>query len=239
MISSSFTLLTSTTTDLNKKLSIVEGEIVKSSVAYMSKGTYETITVNGPEELNVFLDNLKSNQAVSIGVCNKGASGKIKSKKSKQKGAVCRTKDNFDPSNCFIFDLDDSDLGIDQVIPTLCEIDPNLKNADILVRVSSSYGVHKTGEQPNLDSCGYHVWVLGVKEPKDIARYGKDFAKRCWLKGFGKIIISASGAMLERQLIDAAVFSPERLVFEAKPTLGDGLEQLERLYIIQRGNCYV
>jgi len=136
-----------------------------------------------------------------------------------------------------MFDIDGWSIDIDQVIPALCEIDPNLKNASILVRVSSSYGVHKTGEQPNIDSCSYHVWVLGIKDPKDIARYGEDFAKRCWLEGQGYIKVSKTGSMLVRQLIDASVFSPERLVFEASPTLGDGIEQLERPYRIQLGDC--
>ena len=208
-------------------------------MATMSKGTYATQTVNGPEELNEFLNNLKSNQAVSIGICNKGPSGKIKSKKSQQKGAITRTKDNFEYSNCFIFDIDDSTLTIDEVIPTLCQIDPNLINADILVRASSSYGVYKEGDKPNVEMCGYHVWILGVKDPSDIARYGQAFAKLCWLKGNGHIIISNSGSMLVRQLIDASVFSPERLVFEASPTLAPGIKQLERPCRIQRGASHV
>ena len=238
-LESSLTVHTSSTTDLNKEISIVKNEVIKSSVAWMSKGTYETIIVSGPEELNDVLNNLKSNQAVSIGICNKGQSGKIKSKKSKKRVGISRSKDNFDFSNCFVFDIDGTNLAIEQVLLTLYTIDPNLKKADILVRVSSSYGIHKIGEKPKINGCGYHVWVFGVFNPSDIKRYGKDFAKLCWLAGNGFIKISKSGSMLVRQLIDVSVFSPERLVFEASPTLGEGLEQLERPYIIQYGDSNV
>jgi len=236
MTSITLTLFDAVRTNLNKSYNLDKNDaIVSSSFATMSKGTYKTITLTGPVELNNVLNNLLDTQAVAIGVCNNGNSGKIKSNKSKQKDAINRSKDNFGFSNGFMFDIDESSLAINEVIPALCVIDPNLKNASILVRVSSSYGIHKTGEQPKVDSCGYHVWVLGVKDPTDIERYGKDFAKRCWLAGKGFIKISKCGSLLVRQLIDVSVFSPERLVFEATPTLGVGIEQTERPYRIQYG----
>jgi len=78
----------------------------------------------------------------------------------------------------------------------------------------------------NSKKTSYHVWVGGIEDGNDIHRYGKTFAKRCWLANLGTYIkVSKSGSMLERQLIDDAVFSPERLVFEAKPTLAEGLSQ--------------
>ena len=79
---------------------------------------------------------------------------------------------------------------------------------------------------PKSNKRGYHVYVGGIEDGSDINRYGKAFAKWCWFYGLGTYIkVSKSGSMLERQLIDDAVFSPERLVFEAKPTLAEGLSQ--------------
>ncbi len=46
-----------------------------------------------------------------------------------------------------------------------------------------------------------------------------------WLAGHGRIELSKSGAMLKRCVIDVSVLAPERLVFEAAPELGEGLEQ--------------
>ena len=83
----------------------------------------------------------------------------------------------------------------------------------------------------------YHVWVGNIENGDDIHRYGKTFAKRCWLAGLGtEIKVSKSGSMLERQLIDDSVFSPERLVFEAKPTLSESLEQQKIPSIIQEAS---
>lgn len=74
-----------------------------------------------------------------------------------------------------------------------------------------------------------------MKDGSDIKRYSDLLAKRCWLTGCGYIKVSKSGVLLVRQLIDAAVYSPERMIFEAKPTIGKGLVQDERASFIQYG----
>jgi len=59
----------------------------------------------------------------------------------------------------------------------------------------------------------------------DIPRYGKLLFDRLWLAGYGFIALSSNGAMLDRTIIDAAVFSPERLDFVGKPVISSaGLE---------------
>ena len=46
-----------------------------------------------------------------------------------------------------------------------------------------------------------------------------------WLAGLGWYVVGAAGQMLERSLIDTAVGSPERLIFEGPVILQDGLRQ--------------
>ena len=41
--------------------------------------------------------------------------------------------------------------------------------------------------------------------------------------------------MLRRQVFDDAVFSPERLVFEAKPTLAEGITRMPTNNYISKG----
>jgi len=89
---------------------------------------------------------------------------------------------------------------------------------------------------PKSNKRGYHVYVGGIEDGSDINRYGKAFAKWCWFYGLGHIQVSKSGSMLERQLIDDAVFSPERLIFEAKPTLGEGLAKTVVPSIVQEAS---
>lgn len=223
-------------TNLNKSFSLVDGEIVKQAAARMWKGKYSTHEFDNPQALLGGIKNLNRTQAPAIGICNEGSSGAIKAKDSKTQGAISRTKDNFGFSNCFVIDIDGNKLSQGEVKAKLVDVDPNLETAPLLIIASSSHGVHKVGEQPAEGTSGFHGWVGGVKDPKDIPRYGETFAKRCWLKGHGKIFLSASGAMHVRQLIDSAVFSPERLVFEAPPSIGKGLEQDERPFMIQDGS---
>ena len=49
--------------------------------------------------------------------------------------------------------------------------------------------------------------------------------ERCWLAGYGWYLISASGQMLERSIVDVTVSQPERLFYEGQPMLGRGLTQ--------------
>lgn len=49
--------------------------------------------------------------------------------------------------------------------------------------------------------------------------------ERLWLAGFGRYEVSKSGSLLQRSLIDASVFQPERLDFCGGASCGKGLEQ--------------
>jgi len=69
MDEATLTIFTSHGVNLHKSFKRNNGEIEKSAIAYMSKGTYSTVTCLGPEKLNDVLNNLKQNQAVAIGKC--------------------------------------------------------------------------------------------------------------------------------------------------------------------------
>jgi hypothetical protein len=84
----------------------------------------------------------------------------------------------------------------------------------------------KTGETyPG--SGGRHT-VIVVRDAADIPRFLSDLFDRCWLNGLGWGMLSGSGALLERGLIDKSVGSPERLIFEGKPDVDPPLEQSGR-----------
>src|SRR5262249_29480550 len=71
---------------------------------------------------------------------------------------------------------------------------------------------------------GMHVYVE-VKDGGDSARFLTTLHERCWLSGFGWMILSTSGALLERSIVDRMVGGPERLVFEGGPVLVPPLQQ--------------
>ena len=64
-----------------------------------------------------------------------------------------------------------------------------------------------------------------MRDVADSARFLKALHDRCWLAGYGWMMVGAGGQMLERSIIDRMVGAPERLVFEGAPVLVDPLAQ--------------
>jgi hypothetical protein len=107
----------------------------------------------------------------------------------------------------------------------LVSILPALKNVSRVTRPSTSAGLHRldTGEQfPH--SGGLHAYIV-VEDGDDVDRFLKTLHARCWLARLGWMMISRSGALLERSIVDRMVGAPERLVFEAEPVLVKPLAQ--------------
>ena len=102
---------------------------------------------------------------------------------------------------------------------------PALKDAARLTRRSTSAGLSRadTGEAlPGSD--GVHVYVV-AKDGADSERFLRALHDRCWLAGLGWYVVSTSGALLERSIVDRMVGGPERLVFEGGPVLVPPLQQ--------------
>ena len=94
-----------------------------------------------------------------------------------------------------------------------------------VTRRSTSAGLSRadTGEAlPGSD--GVHVYVA-EKDGADSERFLRALHDRCWLAGFGWMMVSTSGALLERSIVDRMVGGPERLVFEGGPVLVPPLQQ--------------
>jgi hypothetical protein len=102
---------------------------------------------------------------------------------------------------------------------------PALKGTAHVARLSTSAGLFRTdsgGALPGSD--GVHVYIV-VKDGADIERFLRALHDRCWLAGLGWMIVSKSGALLERSIVDRTVGGPERLVFEGGPVLLPPLQQ--------------
>jgi hypothetical protein len=102
---------------------------------------------------------------------------------------------------------------------------PELTAAGRVVRPSTSSGITRTDTgQAMAGSNGVHLFVL-VQNGADVQRFLKTLHARCWLQGFGWMMVGAGGQLLERSIVDRTVAGPERLVFEAPPILEPPLEQ--------------
>src|SRR5262249_28570947 len=109
--------------------------------------------------------------------------------------------------------------------PALLSVLPALRPVAHVIRRSTSAGLFRsdTGEKlPGSD--GLHVYVP-VLDGGDVERFLKALHERCWLAGFGWLMVGAGGQLLERSIVDRMVGAPERLVFEGAPILDPPLQQ--------------
>ena len=102
---------------------------------------------------------------------------------------------------------------------------PGLDSYARVIRASTSAGIvnTETGERFKAGA-GRHVYLF-ARDGGDIDRFLKDVEKRAWLAGLGHIMLGATGAKLIRSIVDIAVRSPERLVFEGPPLVVPPLAQ--------------
>jgi hypothetical protein len=109
--------------------------------------------------------------------------------------------------------------------PALVAVIPGLAGAARLLRRSTSAGLYRTDTSERLPgSNGLHVYLEAL-DGADIERFLKTFHARCWLAGFGWMMVGAGGQLLERSIVDRMVGAPERLVFEGAPVVEPPLAQ--------------
>ena len=78
----------------------------------------------------------------------------------------------------------------------------------------------KTGE-PYAATGGIHVYIAA--NTSDLDALKRDLEVALWRAGLGYVEFARNGRRLLRTIIDLSVLSPERLIFEAAPTLGPGV----------------
>jgi hypothetical protein len=123
----------------------------------------------------------------------------------------------------------------DGFLGALLMVLPVLKGTALLVRRSTSARLwHADTGKVLPGSDGLHVFVE-VKDGADSERFLKTLHERCWLAGFGWMMVSGSGSLLERSIVDRMVFAPSRPVFEGPPVLEPPLRQKRRQAIVVAG----
>lgn len=211
-----------------KRLSLApDGSLVKVSAANMTEGTSETATdtLAGLAKLLPVLDR---QEALGLGICDRAPVQIVTAAAlAKHPEAVARTQEHFHfPAGPALLYFDsDTAAGQDELVEAITQVLPSFAKAEKLVVFSTSAGVHRAGEdKPVARSKGLHLYTT-MLDGSDIPRFGKALCQRLWLAGFGHVEISKAGCLLVRQIIDAATFAPERIIFESAPVLGEGLER--------------
>lgn len=234
------TLFTSKT-KLNKNYWLdKQGKKQKNSNAQMYSGKAKTVSVDSMSDFNEFLEGLKSNQAIGLGTLEQGYIAQITTSSNLNLGLdgyVTRSKQffNFKPqATLALIDIDNAEFTLKEAHDYLIRLVPQLAQTSMLLRHSSSSNVFRTDYSDYSEKAKIHVYILindglAITDLKDRLNFAG------WIDGKGHIELSSSGALLERNFFDMAVFSPERLIFESKPVVGDGLMYLKMDSIIQEG----
>ncbi len=223
-----FTIFRNAKSIMAKRLSLApDGSLVKMSAANMTEGTAETVT-DTLADLAKLLRVLDQQEALGLGICDRAPVQIVTAKAlAKHPEAVARTQEHFHfPAGPALLYFDsDTAAGQDELVEAITQVLPSFAGAEKLVVFSTSAGVHRVGEdKPVARSKGLHLYTT-VLDGFDLPRFGKALCRRLWLAGFGHVEISKAGCLLVRQIIDAATFAPERIVFESAPVLGEGLER--------------
>jgi len=225
---------------LTKRLSLAsDGTLVKDgSACVMTRGTAERVKVIGINALAALIKDMTPSQAFTPGSLRSDLPNKVGvTTKDKlvingvaQPNFIARTGANtiYCGPAFALLDYDSKGIpaGVEAELqrrggfwPTLETVLPALKNTAHVTRCSTSAGLARsdTGESlPGSD--GMHAYVA-VKDGADCERFLRTLHDRCWLASLGWYVVSSSGALLERSIIDRMVGGPEHLMFEGGPVL--------------------
>ncbi|MGO4579607.1 VapE domain-containing protein [Cupriavidus sp. 2TAF22] len=189
----------------------------------MTEGTARIESIGDVSELAAVLARMESNQAITCGVPLVGDTPlTTRAGADFRPDAVARTNEAFQyPYGAALFPIDvdvdgDTFQSVDAVLDALEACSPWLRHVSRVARPSSSSYVGSRGLR------GVHVYLV-VSRGTDIPALAKRMQIEQWAAGCGSIKISKSGALLTRQLADALVYQPSRLMFEAEPVLQGGI----------------
>lgn len=219
------TRITSSSCELAKSYELQGGKAVGSAIAHMTAGQADVIEIADLSALPDTLDALTAHQAVTLGVPAVGSTPlTTRAGAEFRPDAVARTNEAFrylPTPALFPIDVDtERDVygTLDEVLDVLESASPWLAHVVRVARPSASSYVGGKGLR------GVHIYIA-VTRGTDIPALAQRLQIEQWAAGHGRIVISKSGALLVRQLSDATVYQPSRLMFEAPPVLGEGVSR--------------
>ena len=221
---------------LTKNYSKEGGEISVKAGGNLIKGRADLCQVNSLEALQRVILNLKTNQALTFGNPKEAKTQIITSSEWSARGepdeCIPRTRGQFSWSKgagVMMIDYDPQKggaaLSAEELITTLKAAVPFLHNVRGFTLPSSSSHIFDNETEEDLTGLrGQRIYFL-VDNASRIPELGKWIVDFLWASGKGYILISGSGAQLERTIVDASVWQPERLDFAAGAHCKSPLEQ--------------
>lgn len=243
------TKLKSSSGVLTKRISLgADGHLISDgSACVMGRGTAVRLHLTGMSAFADQIGNLQTNQAIALGALMPELPDEVnittKDKLAGMNGSapadlIARTGGHiaYRPNEAALALIDVDTKGMPTAVAdhiksvggfwlALVAALPDLGQVTRVVRTSTSSGITRTDTGAAVKgSNGVHIFLL-VQDGADIERFLRILHDRCWLAGFGWMMVGAGGQFLDRSLIDRTVYAPERLVFEAPPILETALHQ--------------
>jgi hypothetical protein len=233
---------------LSKHISLMADGSVKrdGSACCMGRGAARRLHFDTLQQFAECISSLEPHEAIALGALRPDLPDEVRiTTKSKLNGSaylpndlIARTADciTYRPGNpaLALLDIDTKDIpgyvrtrieelgGYGAALKTII---PELAGAGRIVRRSTSAGLYRLdANEEVVGSDGRHVYVP-VIDGTDVERFLRRLHDRLWLHRLGWFVVSRSGQLLERSLIDRMVYAPERLVFEGAPILEPPLTQ--------------
>lgn len=211
-----------------------DGTIMRAGGGQLAEGRVKIVGLSSLSGLAVLLSRLGPANALTFGV-PRGGDGPVLSKalyqeKGAPQGATTRTRSAFVwPAGPGVMMLDhdsrDESLTRTQLVAAIRGAAPGLADAAMLWWPSASSHLCNGATGEDLTGLrGQRLYIM-VSDAGDIPRAGAALVDRLWAAGHGRIVPSIAGAALERCLIDACVWQPERLDFAAGAVCEPPLEQ--------------
>jgi hypothetical protein len=212
-----------------------------SSACVMSRGRAERFQFDTAQQLADLIGSLGPNQALALGALPPGQDQyevTTKRRVSGAAGVIARSNEFFayreGAPAWVLLDFDKKGMpepmarrleAMGGVWAALVSIIPEFATAARLERQSTSAGLYRTDTGEQFPGSGGAHFYVAVKEGTDIERCLKTLHDRCWLAGFGWMMVGAGGQLLERSIIDRVVGGPERLSFEGAPIVEPPIAQ--------------
>lgn len=139
-------------------------------------------------------------------------------------GQTARTNAAFSwpvGSGIMMLDYDPEDgmdpMTHDELVAAVRKAAPALDGQQMLWWTSASSEIYH-GELQLRGTSGQRLWLM-LADATDIPRAGKVLSDRLWLAGHGYVRISADGRMLNRTLVDTAVWQPSASISLVAPSV--------------------
>ncbi|NMG32137.1 hypothetical protein, partial [Aromatoleum evansii] len=229
-----------------------DGTLARESGGVLVSGQAQQMAVKNLSEFSEILTSLTPAHAAAFGIARFAAVRIVPKREVNHPNLVnnpselpivSRTREHFAwPAGPGLMMLDyDPAPGCEALSPQawrdiLYGVWPQLQHAPHLWRPSASSCLENTETGEVLRAItGQRLYIV-VADANDVPRVGQTLVDRLWLAGHGRFDVSRSGALLERTVVDAAVWQPERLDFCGGAQCEPPLAQRQSAAVILNGD---